>query len=350
MLKLTKSARLPGVPSDSNYPDQWALPKIGWEQVFGVTTPTGTATVAILDSGIDATHPDLAGRVIAGTSILDESNGLTDSTGHGTMLAGIIAASTNNNTGVAGVAPGGVTVMPVTVLDANGEGHDSDIIAGIQWAVGHGANVILMPFSNPTYSPALQAAIDDAWNSGVVLVAATGNGGSSAPTFPAGDRGVVGVSATDQNDVLYSASNYGQDVYLAAPGVSIYTTALGGAYGNITGTSASSAVVAGVAAFMKAVDPSLTNGVIVGRLGRTTDPAGTAVQTGSGRVNMAKAVADKSTLPVQPAGVGGAGAFQDPYVSAAKHAVTSITPGVQSGTLTYGVSGTGNFCFRFRLV
>jgi len=134
------------------------------------------------------------------------------------MLAGIIAAVTNNSSGIAGVTPSSVTVMPVTVLDANGQGLDSDIIVGIKWAADNGANVILMPFSNPTFSQSLQDAIDYAWSRGAVLVAATGNGGSSAPTFPAGDRGVVGVSATDQNDALASGSNFGQDVFLSAPG------------------------------------------------------------------------------------------------------------------------------------
>ena len=99
--------------------------------------------------------------------------------------------------------------MPVTVLDADGLGRDSDIIEGVVWAVDHGADVINMSFRNPGYSSALQAAIDYAWDNDVVVVAATGNDGSSSVTFPAGDRGVIGVSSTDQSDTLAPSSNYG---------------------------------------------------------------------------------------------------------------------------------------------
>ncbi|UFS71728.1 MBG domain-containing protein [Geomonas sp. RF6] len=321
-----------GIPDDPAYPSQWALPKIGWDKVAGVREPAGAAIVAVLDSGVDASHPDLAGRVMKGTSFLDSTNGLTDSTGHGTAMAGIIAAVAGNGMGGAGVAPAGVKVLPVTVLDAEGEGLDSDIIAGIRWAADNGAHVILMPFSNPTFSQSLQDAIDYAWSKGAVLVAATGNGGSSAPTFPAGDRGVVGVAATDQNDLLYRGSNYGDDVYLAAPGVGIFTTGMNGSYTSMTGTSASSAVVAAVAGFMKAMDPALTNGVIVGRLGRTADQTGNAGEVGNGRVNMAKAVEDASISTVQPSGVSAGGAFIDGYVAAG--ACTSLRfPQYLSGTI-----------------
>ena len=99
----------------------------------------------------------------------------------------------------------------------NGQGQDSDIIQGVVWAVDHGADVINMSFSNPGYSAALQAAIDYAWAHNVVVVAATGNDGSSTSTFPAGDRGVIGVSNTDQTDALNASSNYGADTFLGAP-------------------------------------------------------------------------------------------------------------------------------------
>src|SRR5439155_13667415 len=114
---------------------------------------------------------------------------------------------------------------------------------------------------------------------GVVLVAATGNDGSSSATYPAGDADVVGVSATDQADSLWSGSNYGPDTFIAAPGVDIPTTGIGGAYTTISGTSASAAMTAGVAALERAVDPTASNSVIVGRLGQDADPAGTAQET-----------------------------------------------------------------------
>ncbi len=111
---------------------------------------------------------------------------------------------------------------------------------------------------------------------------------SSAVTFPAGDRGVIGVSNTDQTDTLAPSSNYGADVFLAAPGTDILSTAPGGGAISVTGTSASSAMVAGAAALLRALDPSASNGVIVGRLARNADAAGTADQTGNGRLNVAR--------------------------------------------------------------
>ena len=182
--------------------------------------------------------------------------GTVDPNGHGTAMAGIIAALTDNGQGIAGIGYAGVKVMPVTVLDADGTGSDSDIIEGVVYAVDHGADVINMSFSNPGFSDALQAAIDYAWAHNVVVVAATGNDGSSTATFPAGDRGVIGVSNTDQTDALNASCNSGADTFLAAPGTDIVTLAAGGGTTAVTGTSASSAEVAAAAALLRAADPS----------------------------------------------------------------------------------------------
>ena len=183
-------------------------------------------------------------------------------------------------------------------------------------------------------------------------MAATGNDGSSQPTYPAGDRAVVGVTATDENDALLDGSNYGPAVFLAAPGKFIYTTAVGpvnsDSYTVISGTSASSAVVAGAAAFMKAVDSTLTNGVIVGRLARSADPAGTQEQTGNGRVNMARALGSTGDMgldPIQTVGVappgidgtglGNGGPFVGPYkIAAAGYVTGTVTNSVTSATIS----------------
>ncbi len=349
-------------PNDAAYGSQWSLPQIGWDQAYGTVTPTGTAKVAILDTGVDASHPDLAGQVVSGTSILDGSNGLADPNGHGTWMAGIIAAATDNGEGIAGVAYAGVQVMPVTVLGADGTGLDSDIIEGVVYAADHGADVILMAFSNPGYSASLQAAIDYAWSKGAVLVAAVGNDGSSSPTYPAGDRGVIGVSATDQSDALWASSNYGADTFIAAPGVSIDSTAPGGGYTSVTGTSAAAAEVAAAAALAKAVDPSASNGVIVGRLGESADAVGTADQTGNGRLNLARAVSSTSPTSVVPTGAPGGGPFVGPYVASGNATVTGSVkssvagnPGISdatvactagcSGTTTTTTDGSGNYSF-----
>ena len=341
-VEVIKARKAEGLSNDQHVGVQWALSKIGWPDVYGKVSPKGRATVALLDSGVDATHPDLKGNVIAGTSILDGSDGLKDSSGHGTRMAGIVAAVTGNGKGIAGVAFKSVKIMPVTVLDATGVGQDSDIIAGVVWAADHGADVILMGFSNPDFSRHLQDAIDYAWSKGAVLVAATGNGSAGTPTFPAGDRGVIGVSATDANDLLASFSNFGQDVFLAAPGTDIYTTDLNEGYTYISGTSPSSAVVAGVAAFMKAVDPTLTNGIILGRLARSADPANNPEDPaftgkyGYGRVNLAKALADSGTAQIEPVGAAAAaGGVVGPYKAATMNTYNS---GISTWTAPTGVT------------
>ncbi len=191
-----------------------------------------------------------------------------------------------------------------------------------------------MSFSNPGYSAALQAAIDYAWARGAVLVAATGNDGLGTATFPAGDRGVVGVASTDQTDALATGSNFGPAAFMAAPGVDILSTSLGGGVASVTGTSASAAEVAGAAALLKANEPALSNGVIVGRLARNADPAGDPAQTGNGRLNLARAIADASTDAVQPVGaapLGSGGPLVGPYAAAARNWV-----------LTFAGAGTGS--------
>src|SRR5438874_11459587 len=268
-------------PSDPAYGSQWALPQVGWDQAFGSVNPSGSATIAVLDTGVDGGVADLSGRMVAGHSAFgaDPAN---DPNGHGTWLASIAAAATDNGSGIAGVDYGGANIMPVQVLDASGQGQDSDIISGVVWAADHGADVILMGFSNPGYSQALQDAVDYAWSKGAVLVASTGNDGSSSATYPAGDAKVMGVSATDQSDALAGFSNSGADTFLGAPGVGVTADDVGGGTTSVSGTSASAAMVAGAAALLKANDPSAGNAVIDGRLARNADPAGTPSETGNG--------------------------------------------------------------------
>ena len=279
------------------------------------SAPSGSSVVALLDTGVDGSNPDLAGSLVAGTNILDGSDGAIDPNGHGTAMAGIIAAATDNATGIAGVGYAGVKVMPVTVLDADGVGQDSDIIAGIVYAVGHGATVISMSFSSTGYSAALQAAIDYAWAHNVVLVASVGNDGTTAPAYPAGDRGVIGVSNTDQNDALNPSSNSGAAVFLGAPGHRHRHPRGRWRHHPITGTSASAAEVAAAAALLRAIDPSASNGVIVNRLARNAPPVGTQDETGNGRLDLTNAVSDTTTDSVEPVGTGPGLGNGGPYVA-----------------------------------
>ena len=317
-VELDRSRTIGATPSDPRYAEQWSLPRIGWNVVHDGAAPTGHATVAVLDTGVDTEHADLRGVVVPGVSFVDGTPADADPNGHGTWMAGIVAARTDDGIGIAGIGYAGVSVLPVTVLGTDGTGRDSDIVAGVVYAVDAGADVILMSFSATGSSAALQAAIDYAWAHDVVVVAATGNGGSSAPTYPAGDRGVIGVSSTDRSDHLAPGSNDGSDTFLAAPGVDILTTSADGGYETVSGTSAAAAEVAGAAGLMRAHDPSASNGVIVARLARDAAPAGTTVETGNGRLDLARAVADRSSEPVTPLGVAGSGGgpFVGPYVAA----------------------------------
>jgi uncharacterized repeat protein (TIGR01451 family) len=302
------------VSNDPEYSDQWALPLIGWEEVYGVVTPAGSSTLAVLDTGVDASNPDLADRVVGGWSF-DGADPASDASGHGTAVATIAAAGVNDGVGIAGVGYSGVSIMPVRVLGDDGTGQDSDIISGLVWAVDHGADVVVMAFSNPGESAALQFAVNYAWANGVVLVAAAGNDGGIAPTYPAGLAKVVGVGATDSSDNVWSESNQSNAVFMVAPGVDIAAS-----NGGVTGTSASAAMVAGAAAVMQANDSSASQSVIVGRLARNADPA-TGV-AGNGRLNLARSISDPSTDGVTPAGAPGGGPIVGPYVAAAADYIT----------------------------
>ena len=326
--------------TDPSYGSQWALPTIGWEDVHGVVNPAGSATLAVLDTGVDASAPDLAGRLVHGWSF-DGSDPATDPNGHGTHVATIAAGGADDGTGIAGVAYAGVSVMPVRVSAADGTGTDADIIEGLVYAVDHGADVVVMAFSNPGESAALQAAVDYAWSHGVVVVAAAGNDGGSTATYPAGLSKVVGVGATAQGDAVASFSNRSDAVFIAAPGTDIAASDAAGVT-SMTGTSASAAVLAGSAALLRANDPSASPATIVGRLARNAD-ATTGGSSGNGRVNLARAIADTSTDGVTPAGVpGGGGPVVGPYVTAATKNWRGCT---NNGWTTSSNWRTGTSCF-----
>src|SRR6266542_369170 len=269
-----------GAPNDPGFTKQWSLAKISWDLAYGVVPISGSAKIAVLDTGVDASHPDLAGNVVGGQSFTGGSAG-SDPNGHGTALAGIAAASTNNSTGMAGVAYAGTTVSPVQVLQADGTGLDSDVVAGVLWAADNGANVILMGFSSANYSGALADALAYAWGKGAALVAATNTGFAS----------------------------------VAAPGVGIYTTLPGGTYGTVSGTSASAAETAGLAALL--IADGKTAAEASAQIRGATDPvAGQSF----GRINVASALGAAVTPPPSPT----------PFASA--------TPGP---TPTYTVAGVG---------
>jgi len=224
---------------------QWYLNEV---PVLPGTPTDAEVIIAILDTGIDEKHEDLAGKVV-GSINFSESKTVADINGHGSHVAGIIDAAVNNGIGIAGIAPK-ARLLNVKVADDNGMVWSSTVAKGIIWAVDKGAKVINMSLVTPTPSAALEQAIDYAWSKGVVLVAGAGNNIKSIPIYPASYPEVIAVAATDAEGSLWSKSNYGDWVDAYAPGVEIYSTLPGNKYGYMSGTSMATAYVTAVAALI----------------------------------------------------------------------------------------------------
>jgi len=282
--------------NDPYYASEWHLTTIGAPGAWDTSGGSGI-TIAILDSGVDASHPDLAGKLVAGWNFYDNNATTSDVYGHGTMVAGSAAAYTNNSVGVAGVA-GGATIMPIRVTDTSGSGYLSYMASGLTWAADHGAKVANLSFEAAGGYSTVQTAAQYMKNKGGLVTTAAGNAGAQQ-TFTYSDTNIV-VAATDGSDTRASWSNYGDFVSVAAPGVSIYTTIAGGSYGAVSGTSFSAPITAGVVALMMAANPTLPAGNIQNLLYSTAVDLGTVgkdIYYGYGRVNAAAAVlAAKSSV------------------------------------------------------
>ncbi len=247
------AAKAAEVPDDVNYGKQWGLAKVQASQAWNLSHGSSVIKIAILDSGIDSSHPELASKITVNKNFT-ESNTTEDKYGHGTFVAGIAAAETNNKLGIAGMGYN-VSLMNVKVLGDNGGGSYAWIIRGIIWAADNGANVINLSMGGDIDSKDMQEAVDYAWSKGVVIVAASGNNGNSKPYYPAYYNRCIAVAATDQNDCRYSFSDFGSWVSVAAPGCS-FSTMPGNSYETMGGTSMASPYVAGLAglAFTMAKD------------------------------------------------------------------------------------------------
>ncbi|WP_059104808.1 S8 family peptidase [Shouchella shacheensis] len=238
------------------------------------------ADVAIIDSGI-AAHEDL--NVVGGVSFVDSEPSYEDNNGHGTHVAGTVAALDNNH-GVLGVSPA-ANLYAVKVLGSDGMGQNSDIIRGIDWAIENDIDIANLSLGGPTPSQALEDAVNRADNSGVLLVAATGNSGAGSVSYPARYDSVLAVGAVDSSNQKANFSQYGEGLDIVAPGVEIGSTYLGNSYHSLSGTSMASPHVAGVAALLKGQHPWLSNDEIRERLKETATPIGDALYYGSGLVN-----------------------------------------------------------------
>jgi subtilisin family serine protease len=281
------------LPNDPNFVNQWHLPKVSAPAAWDLTTGSSAVTVAVIDSGVDPSHPDLSSKLVSGYNFLGGSTSDThDVLGHGTAVAGVIGADTNNSNGVAGLG-WNTTIMPLVVVSSSNTATYADIASAMNYAADHGAKVINMSIGGTSYSSTLQSAVDYAWSKGVVVVAAAGNNSSSAAFYPAALNNVVAVAATDSNDLLASFSNFGSWVTVAAPGTYIQTTTNGGGYGNWQGTSFSSPQVAALAALIIAKNPGLKNQQVVDLIKNNADDLGSSgfdSTFGWGRINAYRAV------------------------------------------------------------
>ena len=272
-------------PNDTYYYRQWAHTIVNSPAAWDVTTGSASVVIAIIDTGIDLNHPDLAGKVVAGYDFVGGDAYPWDENGHGTHVAGIAAAQGNNGLGVAGM-DWQARIMPVRVLDATGAGYSDDIVDGIIWARDHGAKVLNLSLGGPSYSQAMQNAVTTAHDAGRLVVAAMGNCRTISsvcpvanPTnYPAAYANVMAVAATGPTDVYAFYSQYGSHCDIAAPGGSMsslhdpngiystmptYAVALNssGFYRNydfVHGTSQAAPYVSGLAALIWAQSPTLT--------------------------------------------------------------------------------------------
>jgi subtilisin family serine protease len=227
----------------------WPLANPLFPDAWDLTTGDSSVIVAVVDSGVETGHPDL-GTLTAGYDFVNNDSVPADDDGHGTAVAGVIAAQGKNGIGIAGVC-WKCRIMPVKVLDSTGEGADSWVASGITWAVDHGADVINMSLGGTSTSQTLAEAVSYALEKGVVVVAAAGNDGEDAalattPNYPAAYSGVISVGAVDASNSRYPWSNHGSWVQVDAPGLT-NTTGLSSSYVGFEGTSAASPFVAGLA-------------------------------------------------------------------------------------------------------
>jgi hypothetical protein len=262
------------IPNDPGFGNQWGLNTIGIQNAWnGIGQVSGEVTVAVIDEGVDMEHPDLINRIApGGYDFVDEDNNprpnpLDPEEQHGTHVAGIISAETNNSIGIAGTAgtyP--VKILPLRVL-AYGNGNDFDIAEAIKYAADKGVEVINMSLGGYGSSEVLEDAVEYALEKNVVVVAAAGNEMDNANYYsPANIDGVVTVSAVNNMNSLAGFSNYGTVVELAAPGVNILSSVPGARYESWDGTSMATPFVSGSAALLILKNPNFSRAIIEGML------------------------------------------------------------------------------------
>jgi subtilisin family serine protease len=285
------------VPNDPYYAFQWGNQLIrvdsAWDKARLVKQ--ATVIVAVLDTGVKVGHEDLKQVMIPGIDLADDKKSTDDVIGHGTHVAGIIAGQTGNGIGISGIADD-CKIMPVKVLDDDGNGDDANIVEGIKYATDHGAQVINMSLGGPGPSDVLQDAIDYATSHGVNVVVAAGNENGPIDT-PGNCKGVITVGAIERNLKRADYSNFGDKLDVVAPGSDILSTYIDGkgpsGYTYYSGTSMAAPFVSGVVALIKSVNPALSPEAVTDIIHRSATHLGTPgfnKYFGYGLLNADKAV------------------------------------------------------------
>ena len=338
------------IPNDANLYYESQLFTSRLPAAWDVTHGSSTIDIAILDTGVDLDHPDLAPRIVAGRDIVNNDSVAQDDEGHGTFVAGVAAGDANNSIGVAGSSYS-ARIMPVKVLGSDGSGLDSDIASGIVWATDHGAEVINLSLGGPGSTAALANSVAYAESHGVVVVAASGNEQSSAPSYPAAYSTVLAVGATDEYGDIVQFSNRGSYLDVVAQGWNVVSTDLASgateAYAAGAGTSFSSPLVAGVAALLKAKNTSFSPAQVRSKITSTAidrGPSGFDVAYGYGLVDAYAAVGGRTAASPPPAV---RDANEPDGVASLAHAIGAPSSGTispESDTDWYYVdaSGAGN--------
>jgi subtilisin family serine protease len=301
-------------PNDTYWAQQWGPSKTRVSAAWDATTGRESIVIAVLDTGIDLDHSDLAGQVwmnpgeVPENGLDDDENGqvddiygwrfgqdqdddIADDHGHGTHVSGIIAARGNNQTGIAGMA-WGCRIMVVKVLDYKGDGYYSDVANGLVYATDNGARIANLSLGGDEPSQVIKDAVDYARAHGTLVVAAAGNTRSEV-LYPAAYEGALAIAASDQNDRRAPYSNHGPEVDLAAPGSSIYSTCVGNSYCYKSGTSMAAPHVSGLAALIWSVYPDHTAAQVTERLQETAqdiESPGWDEYTGWGRIDAQNAL------------------------------------------------------------
>ena len=233
-------------PNDALWSSQWGVRAEGGPALWRWGRGSRKTIVAVVDTGVDASHPELHGSLVAGWNALANNNDTHDENGHGTLVAGIVAARANNRAGIAGYCSA-CAIMPVKVMDASGRGSGTTIAAGINWAVAHGATVLNMSFTLDDPDSSVQAAVANAVAHNVLVAAAAGNTAGTQPRYPAAYPGVISVGGVDPDDVLYPWSTFGAWVTASMPGCNETTSADAG-YTEFCGSSSATAAMSGLLA------------------------------------------------------------------------------------------------------